>query len=92
MSDYNVGDLVAEFIHQVGIEVVFGVVSVHNIPMVDGLGRRNTVRMFPARGEMGAGHMADGYARARRGLGFCAGFGSGDIGKIRRGKFAFDDK
>lgn len=69
MSDYNVGDLVAEFIHQVGIEVVFGVVSVHNIPMVDGLGRRNTVRMFPARGEMGAGHMADGYARARRGLG-----------------------
>ena len=69
MSDYNVGDLVAEFIHQVGIEVVFGVVSVHNIPIVDGLGRRNTVRMLPARGEMGAGHMADGYARARRGLG-----------------------
>jgi acetolactate synthase-1/2/3 large subunit len=69
MSDYNVGDLVAEFIHQVGIEVVFGVVSVHNIPMVDGLGRRNTVRVVPARGEMGAGHMADGYARARRGLG-----------------------
>ncbi len=69
MSDYNVGDLVAEFIHQVGIEVVFGVVSVHNIPIIDGLGRRNTVRVVPARGEMGAGHMADGYARARRGLG-----------------------
>ncbi len=69
MAKYNVGDLVAEFIHQAGIEVVFGVVSVHNIPMVDGLGRRNTVRMVGARGEMGAGHMADGYARARRGLG-----------------------
>lgn len=69
MANYNVGDLVAEFIHQVGIEVVFGVVSVHNIPMFDGLGRRNTVRVVPARGEMGAGHMADGYARARRGLG-----------------------
>lgn len=69
MADYNVGDLVAEFIHQVGIEVVFGVVSVHNIPMIDGLGRRNTVRIAPARGEMGAGHMADGYARASRGLG-----------------------
>jgi acetolactate synthase-1/2/3 large subunit len=64
-----VGDLVAEFLHQVGIEVVFGVVSVHNIPMVDGLGRRNTVRFVGGRGEMGAGHMADGYARARRGLG-----------------------
>jgi acetolactate synthase-1/2/3 large subunit len=69
MSDYNVGDLVAEFIHQLGIEVVFGVVSIHNIPMVDGLGRRNTVRFVGGRGEMGAGHMADGYARARRGLG-----------------------
>ncbi|MEM8973073.1 MAG: thiamine pyrophosphate-binding protein [Pseudomonadota bacterium] len=69
MTDYNVGDLVAEFLHQVGIDVVFGVVSVHNIPMIDGLGRRNTVRVAPARGEMGAGHMADGYARARRGLG-----------------------
>ncbi|MBU2531330.1 MAG: hypothetical protein KKB37_01220, partial [Alphaproteobacteria bacterium] len=69
MSDYNVGDLVAEFLHQVGIEVVFGVVSVHNIPMVDGMGRRNAVRMVGARGEVGAGHMADGYARARRGLG-----------------------
>ncbi len=69
MSGYNVGDLVAEFIHQVGIEVVFGVVSVHNIPMLDGIGRRNAVRFVGARGEMGAGHMADGYARARRGLG-----------------------
>ena len=69
MSDYNVGDLVAEFLHQVGIDVVFGVVSVHNIPMVDGLGRRNAVRFVGARGEMGAGHMADGYARARRHLG-----------------------
>ncbi len=69
MSTYNVGDLVSEFLHQVGIDVVFGVVSVHNIPMVDALGRRNTVRFVGTRGEMGAGHMADGYARARRGLG-----------------------
>ena len=69
MADYNVGDLVAEFLHQAGIEVVFGVVSVHNIPMFDGIGRRNTIRLVGARGEMGAGHMADGYARARRGLG-----------------------
>lgn len=69
MADYNVGDLVAEFLHQAGIEVVFGVVSVHNIPMFDGIGRRNTIRVVGARGEMGAGHMADGYARARRGLG-----------------------
>lgn len=68
MSDYNVGDLVAEFLQAVGIDTAFGVISVHNIPMLDGIGRRNAVRFVPARGEMGAGHMADAYARVRRGL------------------------
>ena len=38
MSDYNVGDLVAEFLQAAGVDTVFGVVSVHNIPMMDGLG------------------------------------------------------
>ena len=61
--------LVAEFLHHNGVENVFGVVSVHNIPMLDAIGRRNFIRMIPARGEMGAGHMADGYARAKNGLG-----------------------
>ncbi len=69
MSDYTVGDLVAEFLQQAGVDTVFGVVSVHNIPMLDALGRRNAVRVVGTRGEMGAGHMADAYARARRGLG-----------------------
>jgi len=69
MTEYNVGDLVAEFLHCLGIEDVFGVVSVHNIPMLDAIGRRNYINMIPARGEMGAGHMADGYARAQNGLG-----------------------
>ena len=71
MADYNVGDLVAEFLDATGIDTVFGVVSVHNIPMMDGLGRRNAVRVVGTRGEMGAGHMADAYARVRRGLGCC---------------------
>ena len=69
LKDYNVGDLVSEFLHHNGVENVFGVVSVHNIPMLDAIGRRNFIRMIPARGEMGAGHMADGYARAKNGLG-----------------------
>ena len=66
---YNIGDLVSEFLYQNGVKNVFGVVSVHNIPMLDAIGRRNFIRMVPARGEMGAGHMADGYARATNGLG-----------------------
>ena len=69
MTEYNVGDLVAEFLHCIGVEDVFGVVSVHNIPVLDAIGRRNYIKMIPARGEMGAGHMADGYARAKNGLG-----------------------
>jgi len=69
MSEYNVGDMVAEFLQAVGVETAFGVISVHNIPMLDGIGRRNAIRFVPARGEMGAGHMADAYARVRRGLG-----------------------
>ena len=69
MENYNVGDLVSEFLYQMGVKYVFGVVSVHNIPMLDAIGRRNFIKMVPARGEMGAGHMADGYARATNGLG-----------------------
>ena len=69
MENYNVGDLVSEFLYQMGVKDVFGVVSVNNIPMLDAIGRRNFIKMVPARGEMGAGHMADGYARATNGLG-----------------------
>ena len=64
-----VGDLVAEFLQAAGVNTAFGVVSVHNIPMLDGIGRRNAIRFVPTRGEMGAGHMADAYARASGGLG-----------------------
>jgi len=42
---------------------------VHNIPMLDGIGRRNAIRFVMTRGEMGGAHMADGYARATDGLG-----------------------
>ena len=69
MADYNIGDLVSEFLYQVNVKDVFGVVSVHNIPMLDAIGRRNYIKMIPARGEMGAGHMADGYARTKNSLG-----------------------
>ena len=68
-EDILVGDLVAEFLQAAGVNTAFGVVSVHNIPMLDGIGRRNAIRFVPSRGEMGAGHMADAYARANGGLG-----------------------
>lgn len=62
-SDYNVGDLAAEILEAAGISTAFGVVSVHNIPLLDAIRRRNRIRFVMARGEAGAAHMADGYAR-----------------------------
>ena len=68
-TDYTVGDLVAEFLSACGVTTVFGIASVHNIPMLDAIGRRNTIRFMMARGELGGAHMADGYARVNQGLG-----------------------
>ena len=66
---YTVGDLVAEFVAAIGVRTAFGIVSVHNIPMLDALSQRNAVRYVMARGEMGGAHMADAYARVSGGLG-----------------------
>ncbi len=68
-GEYTVGDLVAEFLAACGVTTVFGIASVHNIPMLDAIGRRNTIRFMMARGELGGAHMADGYARVSQGLG-----------------------
>ncbi|MBC8238974.1 MAG: thiamine pyrophosphate-binding protein, partial [Alphaproteobacteria bacterium] len=68
-ESFNVGDLVAEFLQQCGVTTAYGVVSVHNIPMLDGIGRRNAIRFVPSRGEAGGGHMADAHARVSGGLG-----------------------
>jgi acetolactate synthase I/II/III large subunit len=67
--DYTVGDLVAEFLARCGACTAFGVASVHNIPILDAISRRNAVRFVTTRGEMGAAHMADAHARAGGGLG-----------------------
>jgi acetolactate synthase-1/2/3 large subunit len=63
-SPYTVSDLIAEFLERCDADTVFGIVSVHNIPMLDAIGRSNRIRFVMARGELGASHMADGYARA----------------------------
>lgn len=65
----KVGDLVAAFLERIDVATAFGVISVHNIPILDAIGRGNLLRFVMARGEAGAGHMADGYARASGGLG-----------------------
>ncbi|MEM9062370.1 MAG: thiamine pyrophosphate-binding protein [Pseudomonadota bacterium] len=69
MSDYTVADLVAEFLDRIGVDTSFGIISVHNIPMMDAIRTRNRIRMIPTRGEAGGAHMADGYARVTGRLG-----------------------
>lgn len=68
-SDPTVGDLVAGFLERCGVTAAFGVISIHNMPILDAFGRRNRIRFVPARGEAGAVNMADAYARVSAGLG-----------------------
>ena len=68
-SQTTVGDLTAAFLEACGVETAFGVISIHNMPILDAFGRRNRTRFVPARGEAGALNMADAYARVSGGLG-----------------------
>ena len=58
------GELVLESLKAAGVDTVFGVISVHNIPIFDAIAREGGVRIVPARTEHGAVAMADGFARA----------------------------
>ena len=65
----RVSDVFAEFLERCGVGVAFGIISVHNEPLLDALDRRKATRFVMTRGEMGATHMADAYARVSCGLG-----------------------
>lgn len=59
----NVGELVSKFLTAACVDTVFGIISVHNIPLFDGIAREGGIHVITTRGEMGASHMADGFAR-----------------------------
>src|SRR5580692_4607185 len=63
------GDVVAAFLEDAGVRAAFGVISIHNMPILDAIMRRGVIRCVPARGEAGATNMADAYARVSGGLG-----------------------
>lgn len=65
----TVGEAVARLLEGTGVDTAFGIISIHNMPMLDAIGRRGAIRFVPARGEAGATHMADAYARVSRRLG-----------------------
>ncbi len=65
----TVGDQVAAYLEQLGVRCAFGVLSIHNMPLLDALSRRGSIRFVCARGEAGAVNMADASARVTGGLG-----------------------
>jgi acetolactate synthase-1/2/3 large subunit len=68
-STEPVGDAIARALADMGVSTVFGVISIHNMPILDAIARHGRIRFVPARGEAGAMNMADAYARVSRSLG-----------------------
>jgi len=67
----TVGAAIAAFLEECGVKAAFGVISIHNMPILDAMHQRGQVRFVMARGEAGAANMADAYARTTSGLGVC---------------------
>ncbi|MGW6027351.1 thiamine pyrophosphate-binding protein [Streptomyces sp. NPDC055099] len=63
------GDLLVAVLRELGIDTVFGIVSVHNLPLVEAVDRE--LRFVPVRHEATAVNAADAYGRARGSIG-CA--------------------
>lgn len=53
-----VGDAIASALADIGATTIFGVISIHNMPILDAIGRQGRIRFIPARGEAGAMNMA----------------------------------
>jgi acetolactate synthase-1/2/3 large subunit len=68
-TEEPVGDLIARALADLGVTHAFGVISIHNMPILDAIARQGRIRFVPARGEAGAMNMADAHARVSRGLG-----------------------
>ena len=82
----TVGELVVRFLEQCGTRAAFGVISIHNMPILDAFhtrqaallndetaapGAPTAIRFVSARGEAGACNMADACARVTGLLGVC---------------------
>ncbi len=62
-------DAILRSLEAEGVEVAFGLPGGAILPLYDAMARGTSVRHVLARHEQGAGHMAEGYARASGGVG-----------------------
>lgn len=59
----TVGELIVRVLEAHDVDNVYGIISIHNLPVADAIGRRNKTTFIPARGEAGALSMADANGR-----------------------------
>ncbi|WP_372352067.1 thiamine pyrophosphate-binding protein [Streptomyces sp. KL116D] len=71
MQHHNGGELLVAHLKSLGIDTVFGIVSVHNLPLVEAVDADPGLRFVPVRHEASAVNAADAYGRARGSIG-CA--------------------
>ncbi len=63
------GEAVYQALVKLGVSAVFGIPSVHNLPIFDAINRGGAIDVYVPRHEQAALHAADGYARASGRLG-----------------------
>lgn len=62
-EEITVGEAIARTLEQYDVNAVYGIISIHNLPVADAIGRREKIHFVPARGEAGAVTMADAHSR-----------------------------
>jgi len=69
MSTMTGGEAVCEVLKKIGVRHVFAIPSVHNIPILDAIGRGSGIEPVIVRNEQAGTHSADAYHRATGQLG-----------------------
>lgn len=67
----STGEAVIRLLADYGVDTLFGIPGVHTLEFYRGLGDGTPIRHIQARNELGAGFMADGYARSSGKPGVC---------------------
>jgi acetolactate synthase-1/2/3 large subunit len=65
----TVADALLKELERIGVDTVFGIISIHNIPFYDALERHGGFRVITARHEGAVVNMADAYSRVSGKLG-----------------------
>src|SRR5690625_887466 len=66
---FTVSHAIVKELKNADVDTVFGIVSIHNMPIYDAIYEEGSIRIVTARGESGAVNMADAYSRATGKLG-----------------------